>query len=74
VGRGSSISNILNSINKNFSDENKCKRVGRNVVVVVVVVNLNLFILIGGYLLYNTVLVLPYINMNLPRVYTCSPS
>ena len=36
--------------------------------------NLNLFILIGGYLLYNIVLVLPYINMNLPRVYTCSPS
>ena len=26
------------------------------------------------YLLYNTVLVLPYINMNLPRVYTCSQS
>ena len=25
-------------------------------------------------LLCNTVLVLPYINMNLPRVYTCSPS
>ena len=25
-------------------------------------------------LLYNTALVLPYINMNLPRVYTCSPS
>ena len=25
-------------------------------------------------LLYSTVLVLPYINMNLPRVYTCSPS
>ena len=25
-------------------------------------------------LLYDTVLVLPYINMNLPRVYTCSPS
>ena len=23
---------------------------------------------------YNIVLVLPYINMNLPRVYTCSPS
>ena len=23
------------------------------------------------FLLYNTVLVLPYINMNLPRVYTC---
>ena len=36
--------------------------------------NLNLFILIGGYLLYNIVLVLPYINMNAPRVYTCSPS
>ena len=26
--------------------------------------NINLFILIGGQLLYNTVLVLPYINMN----------
>ena len=28
---------------------------------------LNLFILIGGKLLYNIVLVLPYINMNAPR-------
>ena len=36
--------------------------------------NINLFILIGGQLLYNTALVLPYISMNLPRVYTCSPS
>ena len=36
--------------------------------------NINLFILIGGYLLYNIVLVLPYINMNPPRVYTCSAS
>ena len=26
------------------------------------------------FLLYNSVLVLPYINMNLPRVYTCSRS
>ena len=26
------------------------------------------------YLLYNFVLVLPYINMNPPQVYTCSPS
>jgi len=26
------------------------------------------------HLLYNIVLVLPYINMNLPQVYTCSPS
>ena len=26
------------------------------------------------FLLYNIVLVLPYINMNPPRVYTCSPS
>ena len=26
------------------------------------------------FLLYNIVLVLPYINMNLPRVYTCSPT
>ena len=36
--------------------------------------NINLFILIGGWLLYNIVLVLPYINMNPPQVYTCSPS
>ena len=36
--------------------------------------NLNLFILIGGWLLYNIVLVLSYINMNPPWVYTCSPS
>ena len=34
--------------------------------------NLNLFILIGVN--YNIVLVLPYINMNPPRAYTCSPS
>ena len=33
----------------------------------------HLFIIIF-FLLYNTVLVLPYINMNLPWVYTCSPS
>ena len=26
------------------------------------------------FLLYNIVLVLPYINMHPPRVYTCSPS
>jgi len=26
------------------------------------------------FLLYNIVLVLPYVNMNLPQVYTCSPS
>ena len=36
--------------------------------------NLFLFIYFGGYLLYNIVLVLPYINMNSPQVYTCSPS
>ena len=32
-----------------------------------------LFIIIF-FLLYNIVLVLPYINMHLPRVYMCSPS
>ena len=32
------------------------------------------FILIRGELLYNIVLVLPYINMNPPWVYTCFPS
>ena len=36
--------------------------------------NINLFILIGGWVLYNIVLVLPHINMNPPQVYTCSPS
>ena len=30
--------------------------------------------LIGGYFLYNIVLILPYINMNPPWVYMCSPS
>ena len=33
--------------------------------------NINLFILIGGQLIYNIVLVLPYIDMNQPRVYMC---
>ena len=32
------------------------------------------FFLFYFILLYNTVLVLPYINMNSPRVYTCSQS
>ena len=36
--------------------------------------NINLFILIGGYLLYSILVVLPYIDMNLPQVYMCSPS
>ena len=35
---------------------------------------LNLFILIGGYLLYNIVVVLPYIDMNQLRVYMCAKS
>ena len=34
----------------------------------------NIFILIRGWLLYHIVLVFPYINMNLPQVYTCSQS
>ena len=33
-----------------------------------------LLILIGGELLYNTVVVLPYIHMNQPWVYMCSPA
>ena len=33
-----------------------------------------LFIIIIIIILYNIVLVLPYINMHPPRVYTCSPS
>ena len=33
----------------------------------VIFFNINVFILIGGKLLYNVVLVLPYINMNPPR-------
>ena len=32
------------------------------------------FIFYYFFLLYNIALVLPYINMHLPRVYTCSPS
>ena len=32
------------------------------------------FIYLFIFLLYNIVLVLPYINMHPPRVYTCSPS
>ena len=32
------------------------------------------FILLLLFLLYNIVLVLPYINMHLPQMYTCSPS
>ena len=34
--------------------------------------NINLCILIRGSLLYNIVLVLPYIDMNPPQVYMCS--
>ena len=34
----------------------------------------NIFIIIIIFILYNIVLVLPYINMHLPRVYMCSPS
>ena len=36
--------------------------------------NITLFILIGGYLLSNIVLVFPYIDMNPQWVYMCSPS
>ena len=35
---------------------------------------INSFFFSFFFLLYNIVLVLPYISMNLPRVYTCSPS
>ena len=34
----------------------------------------NLLIFYFIFYLYSIVLVLPYINMNLPQVYTCSPS
>ena len=34
----------------------------------------NFLSIIIFFLLYNIVLVLPYINMHLPQVYTCSPS
>ena len=33
----------------------------------------SIFLFIYLFLLYNIVLVLPYINMHLPQVYTCSP-
>ena len=36
--------------------------------------NYTFFLKFYFILLYNTVLVLPYINMNPPRVYTCSQS
>ena len=39
-----------------------------------IIFKMNLFSLIGGWLLYNIVLVLPTINMNPTQVYTCSPS
>ena len=32
------------------------------------------FFFFGGRLIYDIVLVLPYIDMNPPRMYTCSPS
>ena len=40
------------------------------VVFILIFYNRSIFI----FLLYNIVLVLPYINMNPPQVYTCSPS
>ena len=44
-----------------------------HVVFLVVLSKLKFFSRFNFILLYNTVLVLPYINMNLPWVYTCSP-
>ena len=47
----------------------KFKRQKRNATFIFLIflfLNLNLFILIGGELFYNIVLVLPYINMNPP--------
>ena len=38
------------------------------------VIQYNFIFFIFIFLLYNIVLVLPYINMHPPRVYTCSPS
>ena len=40
-----------------------------SLVIKISVFNINLF----NWGLYNIVLVLPYIDMNLPRVYMCSP-
>ena len=37
-------------------------------------ISLSSKVLFFFFLIYNIVLVLPYINMNLPQVYTCSPS
>ena len=36
--------------------------------------NINVFIFIGGWLLYSAVVVLPHIDMNPLRVHMCSPS
>ena len=40
---------------------------------IVLFFNINEFILIGGWLLYNIVLILAYIERNPPWVYMCSP-
>ena len=48
-----------------------CKRVSSVWYIWVLTFKINLF---NFFLIYNIVLVLPYINMNLPWVYTCSPS
>ena len=45
-----------------------------HVVFLVVLSKLKFFSRFNFILLYNTVLVLPYINMNLPWLYTCSQS
>ena len=48
-----------------------CKRDSSVWYIWVLTFKINLF---NFFLIYNIVLVLPYINMNLPWVYTCSPS
>ena len=65
---------VLHSVCTKLHSHQQCKRVSPVLVIYRLFLNINLFILIGGKLLYNIVLVLPYINMNLPQIYTCSPS
>ena len=48
--------------------------VGINIPFLFIKFFINLFILIGGWLSYNIVVVLPFIAMNQPCVYMCSPS
>ena len=46
----------------------------KNLIYILVFIFFPFYLFFFIFKLYNTVLVLPYIKMNLPQVYTCSPS